>query len=236
VRCCECGCASVTFDPFLFLSLPMPKGLRRGCKQPIQAAIDAFCSEEKLEGDDSWGCPRCEKRVCAHKKLSLWKLPLLLLVHLKRFGFEASKSAWEMPRAWKIEGEVSVPMSCLDLQDYVAESSPQRSELQYDLFAAVDHVGCSPLAGHYTAACRRDDGWWRFDDSRTEFLGSAEDDAAAQRVLGEGNYMLLFQRRDAPTEPELVREQSHRLPENWPHVQGDGLDWSFLEQTAGSDA
>jgi len=204
--------------------------MKRGDKQPIQAATRAFCAEEKLEGDDRWGCPRCEKRVNAHKRLSLWKLPMLLLVHLKRFGFEASSSSWDTaPNAWKIEGEVTVPFSRLDLQGFVAETSPQRVPLQYDLFATVDHVGATPLVGHYTAARRRADGWWRFDDSRAVFLGGAGQEAAAQaRVLSEGNYLLLFQRRDAPPEPELVREQSDKRPENWPHVKGEGVEWSFL--------
>lgn len=235
VRCCECGCCSVTFDPFLFLSLPMPRTMKRGEKQPIEAAIRAFCAEEKLDGDDRWGCPRCARRVSALKRLSLWKLPLLLLVHLKRFGFEASPS-WDVaPKAWKIEGEISVPFSRLDLQGFVADTSPQRVPLQYDLFAAVDHVGATPLVGHYTASCRRADGWWRFDDSQVHFLGTTGEEAAGGAgVLGEENYLLLFQRRDAPPEPELVRQQSHQMPENWPHVKGDGIEWSFLPDTEAS--
>jgi len=238
VRCCECGCASVTFDPFLFLSLPMPPGLRKGGREPIEAAIRAFCAEEQLDGADRWGCPRCARRVRATKRLSLWKLPLLLLVHFKRFGFEAGATpAWgSTSGSWKIEGEVTVPMQRLDLQGFVAETSPQRVPLQYDLFAAVDHVGSSPSLGHYTAACRRSDGWWRFDDSRAEFLGGPELEAVADRVLGEGNYLLLFQRRDAPPEPELVREQSHQKPENWPHVRLDGAEWSFLDSIAQAQA
>eukprot|EP00747_Dinoflagellata_sp_TGD_P138729 gnl/TRDRNA2_/TRDRNA2_175820_c8_seq1.p1 gnl/TRDRNA2_/TRDRNA2_175820_c8~~gnl/TRDRNA2_/TRDRNA2_175820_c8_seq1.p1 ORF type:complete len:641 (+),score=96.84 gnl/TRDRNA2_/TRDRNA2_175820_c8_seq1:251-1924(+) len=239
VRCKECGCVSVTFDPFLFLSLPMPPKLARGRRAPIQDAIRAFCSEELLDGDNRWGCPRCGRRVQALKRIDLWKLPLLLAVHLKRFGFEASSSfADAEPRAWKIEGEVMVPLARLDLQQFVAEPSPQKVPLQYDLFATVDHVGASPLVGHYTATCRRSDGWWRFDDSRTEFLGAvAEDDrddfGTGARVISEDNYLLLFQRRDAPPEPGLVREQSHRLPENWPHVRGvDVSEWSFLDASA----
>lgn len=233
LKCRECGCSSVTFDPFLFLSIPLPVALKRGHKEPIETAFRQFCSEEVLDGDNSWGCPRCAKRVSANKRLQLWKLPLLLLVHLKRFGFEASSSWDRPPRGWKIEGEVTVPFSRLDLQGFVAEKSMQRVPLQYDLFATVDHVGPSPLVGHYTAACRRSDGWWRFDDSRTEFLGGpGEEDKIASRVIGGDNYLLLFQRRDAPAEPEQVREQSHENPENWPHVQCDGLEWSFLQEAA----
>ncbi|CAK0871117.1 unnamed protein product [Prorocentrum cordatum] len=37
LRCTECGLTSVTFDPFLFLSLPLPPGLTRGQKEPIEA-------------------------------------------------------------------------------------------------------------------------------------------------------------------------------------------------------
>lgn len=128
-----------------------------------------------------------------------------------------------------------MPFSRLDLQGFVADSSPQRVPLQYDLFAAVDHVGATPLVGHYTAACRRADGWWRFDDSRAEFLGEVGKEAGpGAGVLGEDNYLLLFQRRDAPPEPDLVRQQSHKMPENWPHVKGDDIEWSFLPDVEAS--
>lgn len=234
VRCCECGCASVTFDPFLFLSLPMPPGLRRGVSAPIEDAIRAFCNEESLDGVDRWVCPRCARRVRATKCLSLWKLPLLLLVHLKRFGFDSSNAAsmWHPVPAWKIEGEITVPLQQLDLHGFVAETSPQRSELQYDLFAAVDHVGASPLVGHYTASCRRADGWWHFDDAHAEFLGRNGETLAGKRVLGEGNYLLLFQRRDAPHDPELIKEQCYDKPENWPHMKADDASWSFMHNCA----
>lgn len=226
VQCCECGCASITFDPFLFLSLPMPSHVSRGRRVHIEEAIKAFCVEEKLAGDDSWGCPRCDRRVSASKRLSLWKLPLLLFVHLKRFGFEAR--TWGIP-TWKIEGEVGLPSERLDLQDFVPKMS---TDLQYDLFAAVDHVGSSPFSGHYTASCRRADGWWRFDDSRTEYLGRAGCEATDRKVIGSWNYLLMFQRRDGPADPEKVPEQSHRHPELWPHVLPDGTrEWSFLKSS-----
>lgn len=232
VRCLECGWTSVTFDPFLFLSLPLPPQLARGGREPIEAAIREYCSEERLEGSDRWGCPKCGRRVDALKRLSLWKLPVLLLVHLKRFGFEAPSASGTTLRSWKIEGEVTLPMSRLDLNEFVAESSPQKVPLKYDLFAAVDHIGSSSSVGHYTAACRRPEGWWRFDDSQTVFLGRPDENAAeVQGVVGEDNYLLLFQRRDAPPEPELVREQSHQHPANWPHYCGDASEWSFLQQS-----
>lgn len=225
VKCSKCGCASVTFDPFLFLTLPLPARLKRGRKVHIEEAIKAFCVEERLDGSDCWGCPRCDRRVSASKRLSLWKLPLLLLVHLKRFGFEAS-GAWTAP-SWKIEGEVWTPPQ-LDLGNFVSKTSPQRASLQYDLFAAVDHAGVSPFSGHYTASCRRPDGWWRFDDSRAEYLGRAGSEDTERKVSGPWNYLLLFQRRDAPSDFEAIPEQSHRRPELWPHVLDGAEEWSFM--------
>lgn len=158
------------------------------------------------------------------------------MVHLKRFGFEVASRFDMPPRSWKLDGEVTVPLCRMDLHRFVASKSPQRVPLQYDLFATVDHVGASPHVGHYTAACRRADGWWRLDDARAEFLGSAASEEAgpAHRVLSADNYLLLFQRRDAPAEPQQVLEQSHRKPENWPHVRSDGLEWSFLQDAEAS--
>eukprot|EP00913_Durusdinium_trenchii_P012979 g12187.t1 len=214
VKCCECGCASVTFDPFLFLTLPLPPQLKRGRTVHIQEAIKAFCVEEKLQGEDCWGCPRCDRRAifsafCAPSS----ERPRAESRPNKRPS-SGSEAGWGAP-TWKIEGEVWTP-GRLDLQDFVSEMSPQRVSLQYDLFAAVDHAGVSPFSGHYTASCLRPDGWWRFDDSRAEYLGRAGAEATEKKVIGPWNYLLLFQRRDAPLEPEQIPEQkSSEASETW---------------------
>jgi hypothetical protein len=42
---------------------------------------------EQLGEDDTWYCPSCKSHVQADKKLDLWALPEVLVIHLKRFMF-----------------------------------------------------------------------------------------------------------------------------------------------------
>ena len=64
----------------------------------------------------------------AKKKIDIWKLPPILIVHLKRFEFTKS-------RAGKIKDPVEFPLTNLDLKPYV--SRMQKDYPSYDLFAVM---------------------------------------------------------------------------------------------------
>ena len=55
-----------------------------GCKQEC---LDAFTEVEKLEADEGYNCQACKRRgVQATKKLTLYRCPPVLVIHLKRFS------------------------------------------------------------------------------------------------------------------------------------------------------
>ena len=54
--------------------------------------MDLFVQKEELGQDDAWYCPRCKDFVQAFKKFDLWKMPDILVVHLKRFSY--SRWVW----------------------------------------------------------------------------------------------------------------------------------------------
>ena len=109
--CEACGHRSIKFDPFMYLSLPLDPppgggggggargardggahgGARRGLA--LDELFAWFQAEERLDGDDKWYCGKCKAHVCARKQIALWKLPQILIVHLKRF----SVNAWGEP-------------------------------------------------------------------------------------------------------------------------------------------
>jgi ubiquitin C-terminal hydrolase len=53
----------------------------------LHACVQAFLQPEQLGEADSWYCSRCKAHVQADKKLDLWSLPEVLVVHLKRFSY-----------------------------------------------------------------------------------------------------------------------------------------------------
>ncbi|XP_061538525.1 ubiquitin carboxyl-terminal hydrolase 32 isoform X5 [Phycodurus eques] len=53
----------------------------------LDSCLNAFTSEEELGEDELYYCSKCETHRLATKKLDLWRLPPILIVHFKRFHF-----------------------------------------------------------------------------------------------------------------------------------------------------
>jgi ubiquitin carboxyl-terminal hydrolase 8 len=137
----NCGNISVTFDPFMYLTLPMPE---EGSSCNLQESINIFTSEEQLGEDNEWFCPKCKQNRQAYKKLGLWKLPKVLVLHLKRFQHTRY-------RRKKIGSIVDFPVEGLDMGAFLLDNSPwKQGSNMYDLFAVSNHLG-SLGGGHYTA-------------------------------------------------------------------------------------
>lgn len=90
-------------------------------------------------------CPTCKKPQEATKKLDLWRLPEILVVHLKRFSYNCFLKN-------KLETFVDFPINDLDLSTYVAHRS-YPSPYSYMLYAIICHYG-GLGGGHYTAFVR----------------------------------------------------------------------------------
>lgn len=87
-------------------------------------------------------CPRCKEQRQASKKLDLWRLPEVLVIHLKRFSFSRSTKH-------KLETFVNFPIHDLDLTNYIAHKRGPERQL-YELYALSNHYG-GMASGHYTA-------------------------------------------------------------------------------------
>eukprot|EP01095_Lingulamoeba_sp_RSL-Kostka_P001307 TRINITY_DN11875_c0_g1_i1.p1 TRINITY_DN11875_c0_g1~~TRINITY_DN11875_c0_g1_i1.p1 ORF type:complete len:267 (+),score=108.39 TRINITY_DN11875_c0_g1_i1:207-1007(+) len=144
--------------------------------------LDKFVTPETLSPQDPWYCPECKTFREADKKMDLYKLPEILVVHLKRFSYN---------RYWrdKIDVVVNFPIKSLDLTKYVLSESdvPQI----YDLYAVSNHFG-GLGGGHYTAYCKNDttNDWYRFDDSNVSKVNDVND------VISKSAYVLFYKRRD----------------------------------------
>jgi len=51
----------------------------------IDQCLKDFTKEEELGDDETWYCPECKDHQKIGKKISLWTLPPILIIHLKRF-------------------------------------------------------------------------------------------------------------------------------------------------------
>ena len=81
-------------------------------------------------------CPRCKIRRRATKTLTIAKLPIVLLVHLKRFSYAG-------PFRDKVETLVDFPVDSFNLTSYLPPTFNNNSKqnFNYDLYAVSVHFG-----------------------------------------------------------------------------------------------
>ncbi|MEW5308720.1 MAG: hypothetical protein WDW38_000657 [Sanguina aurantia] len=138
----------------------------------LSACVSAFLQPEQLGKEDTWFCGKCKQHVQAEKKLDIWSLPQVLIIHLKRFSYSRTSR---------------------DKLDTRASRCPPT----YDLFAVSNHFG-SLGGGHYTAyACLPEDrSWYCYDDSH---VSPADPLAVANNSAA---YVLFYRRRaEAAADP-----------------------------------
>lgn len=147
----------------------------------LYACLEAFLKEEPLGPEDMWYCPSCKEHRQASKKLDLWRLPEILVVHLKRFSYSRFMKN-------KLETFVNFPTHDLDLTNYVAGKNGPRQSNVYELYAVSNHYG-SMGGGHYTAYVNliEENGWYNFDDSHVSPV--SED-----RIKTSAAYVLFYRR------------------------------------------
>ncbi|XP_010871283.2 ubiquitin carboxyl-terminal hydrolase 43a isoform X2 [Esox lucius] len=179
----------------------------------LDECFQLYTKEEQLAPDDAWKCPHCKQLQQGMVKMSLWTLPDILILHLKRF-----RQVGE--RRNKLSTQVRFPLAGLDMAPHVVKRSQSMRNLGnlgpwppvwkqpssshhishpdmalppdylYDLYAVCNHHG-GMHGGHYTAYCRNsvDGQWYSYDDSSVDLVPEEE-------VCTRGAYILFYQRRN----------------------------------------
>ncbi|XP_042073700.1 ubiquitin carboxyl-terminal hydrolase 15 isoform X2 [Haplochromis burtoni] len=147
----------------------------------LKDCIELFTTKEKLGAEDPWYCPNCKQHQQATKKLDLWSLPPVLVVHLKRFSYSRYMRD-------KLDSLVDFPLRDLDMSEFLI--NPNAGPCRYDLIAVSNHYG-GMGGGHYTGyAKNKDDGkWYNFDDSSVS-------PASEDQIVSKAAYVLFYQRQD----------------------------------------
>ncbi|XP_054069735.1 ubiquitin carboxyl-terminal hydrolase 8 isoform X2 [Rissa tridactyla] len=176
VQCLTCHKKSRTFEAFMYLSLP----LASTSKCTLQECLRLFSKEEKLTDNNRFYCSHCKTRRDSLKKIEIWKLPPVLLVHLKRFSYDGR---WKQ----KLQTSVDFPLETLDLSQYVI--GPKNNLKRYNLFSVSNHYGGLD-GGHYTAYCKNasKQRWFKFDDHEVSEISSSSVKSSAAYILFYTSY------------------------------------------------
>lgn len=147
----------------------------------LDDCLKAFVSPEQLGKDDEWYCGKCKSFQRATKKFDLWRLPQVLVVHLKRFKYGQFSRQ-------KVTTYVDFPINGLDLSEYVLPAALHgQPPPTYDLFAVSDHSG-GMGGGHYMAYARsKTDEWHCYNDAQVR-------PCAPGACQTAGAYLLFYER------------------------------------------
>ena len=131
-----------------------------------------------------WNCPTCKKPVRAYKKMEIYKLPKILIIHLKRFAI-SRRYAWSVSTI-KNTKTVYFPITDLKLENFCCKNEGQNNT--YDLFAVSNHYG-GIGGGHYTAICYNPkmEQWVEFNDSSLSKAKSGD-------ILTNAAYLLFYRK------------------------------------------
>ena len=173
----ECqACKNVThrWEPFNALKVPVPD------EGPFNL-MDALRNDTlKEESVDEYECEKCgPPRRPAKRIISIWRMPLTLVLTTKRFKNDGRKIRKPLE---------PLPLGPIDFAPFFSAESPERlGEVRYSVRGVVDHHGTSSF-GHYTAQCRHtgNDGWFLYDDEGVTALAAPH--------FGESTYMIFAER------------------------------------------
>uniref|UniRef100_A0A8C2C6A6 ubiquitinyl hydrolase 1 n=1 Tax=Cyprinus carpio TaxID=7962 RepID=A0A8C2C6A6_CYPCA len=192
----------------------------------LAQCFQLYTKEEQLAPDDAWRCPHCRQLQQGQIKLSLWTLPDVLILHLKRFRQEGDRRV-------KMQNMIRFPLIGMDMAPHVVKRSQSSWSLPshwspwrrpyglgrnpddylYDLYAVCNHHG-NMHGGHYTAYCKNsiDGQWYCFDDSEVQPV--ADEDVCQQTA-----YILFYQRRTTipswSANSSVAGSTSSSLCEHW---------------------
>jgi len=186
----------------------------------VNEALNKYLEPEKLSGEEQWHCERCKKKVDATKKIDLWKLPAVLVLHLKRFEYDAKNQQFQ-----KTDNRLNMKLHDVDLTKYC--SSEQRDGASYSVACVANHAGTYE-DGHYTATCKvggkGSNTWHHFSDSAVKAY-------SGRSVVTRETYVIFLVRNPNGADSSrsqtarsqknaiTLRRQELTRPEDWPHPE-----------------
>lgn len=171
VKCLSCETISQSFNPFYILSLPISDDAS------LEKCIAEFSLEEKLEDKNQYRCSKCNILVDALKKTTIWKMPEILIIQLKRFLVVTDRGRTGMK---KINSLISTPENLL-LENY-------SQNINYNLYGLVQHTG-SLKGGHYVSCTKNpfNHKWYHNNDSRVNEINDI-----SKEINTPDNYIMFY--------------------------------------------
>ena len=137
-----------------------------------------------MTDEKAYFCSKCKTHRPVSKTLSVYKLPKILVLHLKRFSFDSF-------RREKVTAPVAFKDTELSLEACYAADAELNKSVSYDLVGVVNHMG-NINGGHYTADCFNSETqeWYNYNDANVTLVDKP-------RTESSSAYILFYQQRDS---------------------------------------
>lgn len=207
---------SITTEPYQALQLDVGAPNVRN----VVDAIKHMTYGEKL--DDSFDSAR-GKYVSVTKQTLIDTLPPVLILHLKRFQFDATGGVSKVYKKIGYPLDLEIPSSALSKQRRHKEAP------KYRLIAVVYHHGTQASGGHYTVDVRRQDEneWIRLDDTNIKRVRS-QDVAEAGEEASVAAKGASSQQKEGPRDAPANRFGAMNDEDS-----GDHGEWTSVDKANG---
>jgi ubiquitin C-terminal hydrolase len=177
IKCTECENIFLNFTAYNSISLNIPNTT----STLDECLTKDFCSTETLENDEMYQCNICQKKCVAITSTSLWEVPQVLILHLKRFTNEMNKNY----------NYVNFPLENFDIGPYInSYHKDDNIKYMYDLTCVICHTG-NRHGGHYIAYTKNciNKKWYLYDDSHVVHI---PDEEINNTINNQNAYVLLY--------------------------------------------
>ena len=165
---------SYNFSPFSTLEVPLKETNSNSIS--LEECLEKFGETELMSDDCKWFNDKTNTYHDANKSITIFQLPNVLILLLKRFNYNRRKNRKlvTFPQVINLQKHIYCPELIENKEDGI-----------YSLYAVCNHVG-ELYGGHYYAYCKMPNSkWYCFDDKRVEEI-------PANSIVTPEAYMLFY--------------------------------------------
>lgn len=164
---------SYSFSPFSTLEVPIKDTSNSSVS--LEECLDKFGEKELMTDDSKWYNDDTKQYHDARKSTTIFKLPNVMVLLLKRFNHNRRKNRKliTFPKVIDFKKHIFCP-----------ELIENNTDSIYSLYAVCNHIG-ELNGGHYYANCKLNNNWYRYDDSNVQQIQFSN-------VVSSDAYMLFY--------------------------------------------
>ncbi|KAK9871640.1 hypothetical protein WA026_013020 [Henosepilachna vigintioctopunctata] len=180
--CDSCSARSERIDNFRELQLSFPND---SDNHSVSSLLHFYLQPEKLCDDNQYHCDACKGLTDGERLTHVIQAPRRLILTIKHFGYDSATQ------------QKTKLLHRVKLEDYI-----QLGDVNYELYAAVVHVGSSVDSGHYYTFAKDNEDWYMFNDC---LVVKATTSQLCNLRPPETPYILFYRSQDSEEPTNLQR-------------------------------